>query len=84
MKSPSNTKRDRIKRLRSLILAAEQEGVAPGDLVLRLTLGDVYELKRDRSVAIEEISFVGGVMRFLGVQVEEGGVEASSLERRTA
>ena len=50
-------------------------------MVLRLTLSDVAHLKRDASLALEDISFRDGVMRFLGVQIEPGGVAESVLER---
>ena len=51
-------------------------------MLLRLTFGDVSQLKRDTSLAVEDISFAGGVMRFLGVRIEQGGVVESVLERR--
>ena len=50
-------------------------------MLLRLTFGDVSQLKRDASLALEDVSFAGGVMRFLGVQIEQGGVVESVLER---
>ena len=66
---------------RTAIESAEAEGVARDDMTLRLTLSDVSALKRDRSLALEDISFVGGVMRYLGVKVESGGVPESTLDR---
>jgi hypothetical protein len=48
---------------------------------LRLTLGDASALKRDGSLAVSDISFVGGEMRFLGVLVEAGGIPESKLDR---
>jgi hypothetical protein len=63
------------------IAEAEKEGVHRNDMTLRLTLGDMSELKRDRSVAVEDISFVAGEMRFLGVKVKGGEVSTSSLDR---
>jgi len=60
---------------------AERDGCEAGDMLLRLTLGDASELKRDRSVATAEISFAKGEMRFLGVKVLEGGISVSTLER---
>ena len=74
----------RIQKLRDLIAAAERDGSKPGSMLLRLTLGDASELKRDRSVATHEISFKDGEMRFLGVKVEEGGVSLSSLDKSPA
>lgn len=68
-------------RFRSQIDAAIADGVDLGDMTLRLTLNDLTALKRDRSVPVADISFRDGVMRFLGVKVEQGGVTASVLDR---
>ena len=70
-------------RLKELIEAAEAGGVLREDMVLRLTFGDVSQLKRDASLALEDIRFAGGVMRFLGVKIEQGGVAESILDRPT-
>ncbi len=59
---------------------AVQAGAEPGDMTLHLTLSDISELKRDRSLAVEDISFKAGEMRFKGVKVKSGGVAASTLE----
>ncbi|HEY3694392.1 hypothetical protein [Phenylobacterium sp.] len=74
----------RIQKLRDLIATAEREGAGPGDMLLRLTLGDASELRRDRSVALHEIRFAEGEMHFLGVKVLEGGVTASRLDLASA
>ena len=66
---------------RQQIEAALATGLSPDELTLRLTLSDVSYLKRDQSLAVSDISFTGGVMRFLGVQVESGSVAASELVR---
>ncbi|WP_187449201.1 hypothetical protein [Caulobacter sp. 17J80-11] len=66
---------------RHAIVTAEAEGLRTDALTLRLTLRDESELKRDPAVKVEEISFAGGVMRFLGVKVVAGGVAVSSLDR---
>ena len=50
-------------------------------MTLKLSLNDVAHLKRDRTLAVSDITFTGGVMRFLGVKVEQGGVSESTLER---
>lgn len=68
-------------RFRAQIQAAVAEGVAPADMTLRLTYADATAMTRDKSTPVADISFVGGVMRFLGVRVEKGGVEASTLDR---
>lgn len=65
---------------RAAIDEALAGGVKPKDMLLRLTHGDASELKRDRTLAIEDISFKDGVMRFLGVKVEPGGVTTSRLD----
>lgn len=63
------------------IAAALAEGHTAAEMRLRLTLSDVSALKRDRSLAVSDISFTGGEMRFLGVLVESGGVADSVLDR---
>ena len=50
-------------------------------LTLHLTLGDTYRLTRDGDTPVDDISYAGGVMRFLGVKVEKGGVPESVLVR---
>ena len=69
------------QHFRTEIEAAEAAGVERDTMTLRLTLSDVSALKRDRSLAVEDISFAGGVMRYLGVKVEPGGVPESVLDR---
>ena len=56
-------------------------GERPADLSLRLTRGDAQRLRRDTDVPLDAISYSGGEMRFLGVKVIEGDVDASALER---
>ena len=70
----------RPKDFRAAIAQAEEDGIAKTKMVLRLTLRDAAELKRDPAVAVEEISFKDGEMRFLGVKVAPGGVTTSSLD----
>jgi hypothetical protein len=65
---------------RGEIEKAEAAGFAREDMVLRLTLTDESKLKRDTSLAVADISFSGGAMRFLGVRVEGGGVAESVLQ----
>lgn len=60
---------------------AVNEGFEREAMALRLTLRDAAALRRDPSLPLEDISYAGGVMRFLGVQVIAGGVERSSLDR---
>jgi len=67
-------------QFRAEIETAEAAGASRDDLSLHLTLGDVAELKRDRTLPVTDISFAGGTMRFLGVKIVEGGVSASVLQ----
>jgi len=67
-------------RFRSEIEAALAQGLGAADMTLRLTLRDAHLLARDSGVPLADISYVGGVMRFLGVRVEKGGVPASTLD----
>jgi hypothetical protein len=71
-------------RFRSEIELAASEGVAIDALALHLTLGDVELLKRDRALAVADISFAGGIMKYLGVTVVKGDVPASELRRPAA
>ena len=67
------------ERFRKEIEAAEQAGGDRAQMTLKLTLGDVSLLKRDSTLAVTDISYANGVMRFLGVLVQSGGVPASEL-----
>ncbi|UAL11232.1 hypothetical protein [Caulobacter segnis] len=66
---------------RGRIEAAIGEGVSVEAMVLRLTLNDGRRLRRDDNVPLDQISYLGGQMHFLGVRVMEGGVDVSVLER---
>jgi hypothetical protein len=63
------------------IAAALAEGHTASEMRLRLTLRDASAIKRDASLAVSDISFVGGEMRFLGVLIEAGGISESTLDR---
>lgn len=82
MKTPASRAKplSAASRLRNFIEAAEVDGVAREDMTLRLTFADDNQLKRDGSLALEDISFKGGIMRYLGVRIERGGVRESVLE----
>ncbi|WP_296599918.1 hypothetical protein [Phenylobacterium sp.] len=67
-------------RFSAEIEAALANGAVVEDMTLRLTLGDATKLARDPSIPVEDIAYVDGVMRFMGVTVERGGVESSTLE----
>lgn len=75
------TAQQRVAKLRAAIELAEAEGVAKDAMVLRLTLRDESDLKRDRSIPVEEIRFADGQMTFLGVKVVCSGVTVSTLDR---
>lgn len=89
---PAQTARSAPLRKRGTVAAhfrdaigkAVEEGAGQDDMTLRLTLSDFSELKRDHAVAVEDISFKDGEMRYLGVKVTGGGVEASRLDMETA
>jgi hypothetical protein len=73
-KSPGEAFRDAIE-------AAKAEGADVDAMTLKLTHGDVLKLKRDPQIPLADISFARGVMRYLGVKIEQGGVPASTLVR---
>lgn len=82
MKTPSTARRRAPAiRFREEIEACEAEGISREDMTLHLTLHDVSQLRRDSSLALEDLNFAGGVMRFLGVKVEQGGIAESALLR---
>jgi hypothetical protein len=83
MNKPSSTPRraSAAAHLRQEIEKAEADGVSRASMTLKLTYGDVHQLKRDPDLPLTDISFADGVMRFLGVKVEQGGVAESSLQR---
>lgn len=54
-------------------------GAQPDDMQLNLTLMDASKIKRDREIAVEDVSFADGRMRYLGVSVVEGGARSSAL-----
>ncbi len=72
-------KSDTILALRAAIAEAGDTGADLSALTLHLTHRDAALLKRSPAVAMEEISFLGGEMRFLGVRVEVGSVTVSGL-----
>lgn len=72
-------KSDTILSLRAAIADADDQGADRAGLTLHLTHRDAALLKRSPAVAMEEISFLGGEMRFLGVRVEVGSVTVSAL-----
>ena len=73
-----------VAALRDEVAQALADGVAADDMTLHLTLGDASNMRRDRSIPIEDISFSDGEMRLLGVKVQSGGILQSGLERPAA
>ena len=67
------------RTFKSEIDDAKLAGIDPSTLLLRLSLSDVSRLKRDRSLAVGDISYLNGQMRFLGVLVAEGEGAVSAL-----
>lgn len=80
-KSSTSPAAAQIDIMRGWIAAAGRESVPVEEMLLRLTVRDASTLKRHPNVAMEEVSFKDGEMRFLGVRVLEGGVVTSVLER---
>jgi hypothetical protein len=74
----------RVAKLRLAIEQAEAEGVSKDVMVLRLTLRDQSDLKRDPTIPLDEIRYADGEMTFLGVKVVSSGVTASVLDRGEA
>jgi hypothetical protein len=74
----------RIDELREWIASAEARGLPRSDMQLHLSNRDLSGLKRSPRVRMDEINFVDGVMRFLGVEVVAGVVSVSRLDRRPA
>ena len=80
-KSPSPYARRSVADLfRGQIEKAEADGVERSAMILRLTFSDAQQLKRDPGVALTDISFADGAMRYLGVKVEQGGPTQSALD----
>ena len=77
---PSRRRGSAAEEMKLLIDQADAEGVARKMMVLRMTLRDASELKRDPKVAMEDISYKDGEMRYLGVPVAQGGVISSTLD----
>ncbi len=77
---PRPNVRNTAEIFRAAIDKGLEEGFGRDDMLLRLTFGDTSELKRDPNLALEDISFTGGVMRFLGVKAPRGGTPGSRLD----
>jgi hypothetical protein len=82
MKAATSGRAAASVHFRTEIEKAESQGVAREDMTLHLTLNDVNQLRRDQSLPVADLSFAGGVMRYLGVKVEQGGVPESMLNHK--
>ena len=79
---PARRRGTAAEEARMAIEQAEADGVARDAMTLRMTLRDASELKRDPKVAVADITFGEGGMRYLGVAVDQGGgVTQSILDR---
>jgi hypothetical protein len=67
------------QKFRVAIEQALKDGIDADALQLRLTLGDLSRLKRDRDTPAADIRFEDGEMRYLGVKVVAGDVQTSAL-----
>jgi hypothetical protein len=79
-RTPTRRRGSAAEEMRLLIDKADEDGVDRKLMVLRMTLRDVSELKRDPKVASEDIAYKDGQMRFLGIPVAQGGVTQSTLD----
>ena len=79
-RTPTRRRGSAAEEMRLLIDKADQEGTDRKMMVLRMTLRDVSELKRDPKVASEDIAYKDGQMRYLGIPVAQGGVTQSTLD----
>ena len=79
-RTPTRRRGAGAEEMRLLIDKAVEEGVDRKLMVLRMTLRDVSELKRDPKVPSEDIAYSEGRMRFLGIPVAQGGVTQSTLD----
>jgi hypothetical protein len=69
-----------IGDMRLAIAAALEGGTPISDLRLRVTRRDEAQIKRSPDVSLDEVSFAGGEMRFLGVKVITGSIAVSMLD----
>lgn len=79
-RTPTRRRGSAAEEMRLLIDQATEDGAERKKMVLRMTLRDVSELKRDPKVASEDIAYKDGEMRYLGIPVAQGGVTNSTLD----
>lgn len=73
-----------VEGLRKVIATAQADGVANRHLTLHLSRRDLAILKRSPDVAVHEIRFADGEMKFLDIKVAADPVDLSCLERPKA
>ena len=78
--SPVNTRGPTIDDLREAVAKGEADGVSRETMALRLTFRDESLIKRSPDVGLDEVSFVDGQMRFVGVRVIVGNIPVSVLD----
>lgn len=78
--SPVNTRGPTIEDLRNAVAKAEADGVSRDTMLLRLTFRDESLIKRSPDVGLDEVSFIEGQMRFVGVRVVVGNIPLSVLD----
>jgi hypothetical protein len=82
-RAPISTARQAVAlRFKTEIEQAASQGVTLEDMTLHLTLRDMEQLKRDRTLPIADISFAGGTMKYLGVKILKGDGSLSVLHLR--
>ena len=66
----TSTRGPTIEDLRAAVTKAEADGVSRDTMLLRLTFRDESLIKRSPEVGLDEVSFIDGEMRFVGVRVK--------------
>ena len=79
-KPPEKPRRTAAAIFRDAIEKSEANGFERSTMVLRLSRADEADLRRDRTLALEDIRFSAGVMHFLGVRVAASGTAESTLD----
>ena len=76
----TSTRGPTIEDLRAAVTKAEADGVSRDTMLLRLTFRDESLIKRSPEVGLDEVSFIDGEMRFVGVRVKVGNIPLSLLD----
>nr|QQZ48859.1 hypothetical protein JKL49_16320 [Phenylobacterium glaciei] len=73
----NSTRGPTIEDLRAAVAKAEADGVSRDTMLLRLTFRDESLIKRSPEVGLDEVSFIDGEMRFVGVRVKVGNIPSA-------